>query len=83
MKIYAIAVYLFLYIPIGIIVLFSFNAGRHASDFNGFSVKWYGKVTVKPFRNGSADNQPDSCISLRAVLASVFGTMAALGAAPG
>ena len=31
MRIYALAVYLFLYIPIGIIVLFSFNAGRHAS----------------------------------------------------
>ena len=31
MRIYAVAVYLFLYIPIGIIVLFSFNAGRHAA----------------------------------------------------
>lgn len=38
MRLYAIAVYLFLYTPIGIIVLFSFNAGRHASDFRGFSV---------------------------------------------
>jgi ABC-type spermidine/putrescine transport system permease subunit II len=36
MRIYAIAVYLFLYIPIGIIALFSFNAGRHASQFRAF-----------------------------------------------
>ncbi len=31
MRFYSIAVYLFLYVPIGIIVLFSFNSGRHAS----------------------------------------------------
>ena len=49
MRLYAIAVYLFLYAPIGIIVLFSFNAGRHASDFSGFSVKWYGKALDNPF----------------------------------
>ncbi len=31
MRIYATCIYLFLYLPIGIIVLFSFNAGRHAA----------------------------------------------------
>jgi spermidine/putrescine transport system permease protein len=36
MRIYAIAVYLFLYIPIGVIALFSFNAGRHASSSRAF-----------------------------------------------
>ena len=49
MRLYATAVYLFLYIPIGVIVLFSFNAGRHASDFRGFSVEWYGKALGNPF----------------------------------
>ena len=44
LRAYSIAVYLFLYVPIGIIVLFSFNSGRHASDFRGFSVEWYGKA---------------------------------------
>ncbi|MBC7736726.1 MAG: ABC transporter permease, partial [Candidatus Saccharibacteria bacterium] len=37
MRLYAIAVYLFLYIPIAIIALFSFSAGRNASEFTGFS----------------------------------------------
>ena len=32
MRLYAVLVYLFLYTPIAIIALFSFNAGRHASD---------------------------------------------------
>lgn len=77
MRIYALSVYLFLYIPIGIIVLFSFNAGRHASDFHGFSIKWYGKVLDNPF---AMEALTTSLIvaAVTAILASVFGTMAAL-----
>ena len=37
MRLYALAVYLFLYVPIGIIVLFSFNAGKAASQLQGLS----------------------------------------------
>ena len=78
MRLYALAVYLFLYVPIGIIVLFSFNAGRHASSFQGFSVQWYGRLFSNPF---AIDALTTSLIvaSSSAVLASVFGTMAALG----
>ena len=77
MRLYAICIYLFLYIPIGIIVLFSFNAGRHASDFQGFSVKWYGKSLSNPF---VTDALTTSLIVAfcTAVLASTAGTMAAL-----
>ncbi|KKL59267.1 hypothetical protein LCGC14_2217080, partial [marine sediment metagenome] len=49
MRFYAVLVYLFLYVPIGIIVLFSFNAGRHASEFQGFSTKWFGIALSNPF----------------------------------
>ena len=77
MRLYAIAVYLFLYIPIGIIVLFSFNAGRHASDFRGFSVKWYGKLTSNPFAMEALTTSLTVAF-VTAVLASLFGTMAAL-----
>ena len=49
MRLYAAFVYLFLYIPIAVIAIFSFNAGRNASDFVGFSVKWYGKALSNPF----------------------------------
>ena len=77
MRFYALSVYLFLYIPIGIIVLFSFNAGRHASDFHGFSIKWYGKVLDNPF---AMEALTTSLIvaAVTAILASLFGTMAAL-----
>ncbi len=77
MRAYAIAVYLFLYIPIGIIVVFSFNAGRHASDFQGLSAKWYGKALANPF---VMDALTTSLLVafVSAVMASLFGTMAAL-----
>ncbi len=33
--------YLFMYAPIVILILFSFNASRYASSWEGFSLRWY------------------------------------------
>ncbi len=77
MRIYALAVYLFLYIPIGVIALFSFNAGRHASQFQGFSTQWYGKALSNPFVVDAF--QTSLIVALTsATLATLFGTMAAM-----
>lgn len=77
MKIYAIFVYLFLYIPIGVIALFSFNAGRHASQLQGFSTKWYGKALGNPFVMDALETSLMVAFA-SATFASVFGTMAAV-----
>jgi spermidine/putrescine transport system permease protein len=77
MRLYSIAVYLFLYVPIGIIVLFSFNAGRHASDFQGLSVKWYGKALSNPFVIEALTTSLIIALSA-ALLSSVRGTAGAL-----
>jgi len=77
MRLYSIAVYLFLYVPIGIIVLFSFNSGRHASDFEGFAVKWYGKALSNPFVMDAFTTSLIIAFSA-AILSSVMGTAAAL-----
>ena len=37
MRLYAVLIYVFLYAPIAFIVVFSFNAGRYAMDWQGFS----------------------------------------------
>lgn len=77
MRIYALAVYLFLYIPIGVIALFSFNAGKAASQFTGFSTQWYGKALGNRFVVEAF--QTSLTVALcSAVLATLFGTMAAL-----
>ncbi len=77
MRIYAIAVYLFLYVPIGIIVLFSFNSGRHASEIVGLSAKWYGKALSNPFVLESLTTSLIIAFTA-AVLSSIMGTTAAL-----
>lgn len=77
MRLYAFLVYLFLYIPIGVIVLFSFNAGRHASQLQGFSVKWYGKALNNPFVMDALETSLMVAL-ISATCASVFGAMAAV-----
>ena len=46
---YALVIYLFLYAPIGLIVLISFSSGRQASSFTGFSLQWYGTAFANRF----------------------------------
>ena len=77
MRIYAAAVYLFLYIPIGVIALFSFNAGRHASQFSGFSVQWYGRALNNPFVMDALKTSLTVAFA-SALLATLAGTLAAL-----
>jgi putrescine transport system permease protein len=39
-----LGVYLFLYVPIFTLVVFSFNDSRLASQWGGFTLKWYGEI---------------------------------------
>lgn len=77
MRLYALSVYLFLYIPIGVIALFSFNAGRNASQLQGFSTKWYGTALSNPFVMDALKTSLTVALTA-AFLATVFGTMAAV-----
>jgi spermidine/putrescine transport system permease protein len=77
MRLYAAAVFAFLYLPIAVIAIFSFNAGTHASQFTGFSVQWYGKALSNPFVMEALWTSLIVALS-SAIVASVFGTMAAL-----
>jgi len=77
-RIYAICVYVFLYTPIAIIALFSFSAGRSASQFEGFSVKWYGRALDNPFVMDALGNSLFVAF-VSATFASIFGTLAAIG----
>ncbi|MEM7777483.1 MAG: ABC transporter permease [Pseudomonadota bacterium] len=78
MRIYSLAVYIFLYAPIVIIALFSFNAGRHASSFEGFSVQWYGRALNNPFVMDALETSLIVAFTT-ATLASILGTLAAVG----
>ena len=38
---YLALVMLFLYLPIGVLILYSFNASKSRSVWSGFSLRWY------------------------------------------
>ena len=40
----AIGLFLFLYVPIFILIIFSFNDGRSIGQWSGFSLRWYGEL---------------------------------------
>lgn len=78
LRLHTAAVYAFLYLPIVVVVIFSFNANRLATIWTGFSTEWYGaalkdNVVMSALRNSFSVALPTAIIS------TAFGTMAALG----
>jgi len=42
--VYAAAIYLFLYLPLVVMIVFSFNTSRFSMEWKGFTLQWYGKL---------------------------------------
>lgn len=78
MQVYAALIYIFLYAPIGLIVFFSFNSGRYAMDWQGFSLHWYESVFSNELIVSALLTSLTIALSA-ATLSSVIGTLAALG----
>lgn len=76
-KIYTTLVMLFLYLPIFVLILFSFNEGK-TTVWKGFSLKWYEEL----FRDDNIINALGNSL-LIAVLASLFATVLGTAAAIG
>ncbi len=78
MRLYAGFIYVFLYAPIALIVFFSFNAGRYAMDWQGFSIEWYGRAFTNPLVVKALVTSL-TIASSTAVIATAVGTLCALG----
>lgn len=78
MRFYAAFVYAFLYLPITLIVFFSFNAGRYAMSWQGFSLQWYATAWNNPFVMDALQNSMITAGGT-AILSVIIGTAAALG----
>ena len=77
-KVYTSLVFLFLYAPIFVLVMFSFNDSKSRSVWSGFTLKWYAKL----FQNSdilSAFSNTLIIATISAVLATILGTVAAIG----
>lgn len=77
-KIYAFLILAFMYIPIIIIAVFSFNASNSTGVLTGFSFKWY----VELFKDKATLSACYNTVILAitsAITATLIGTLAALG----
>ena len=79
LRAHSLLIYLFLYIPIVIVVIFSFNAtDRRVTQWAGFSFKWYESVLNDTVVQSALFNS-FVVATCTAVLSTIFGSMAALG----
>lgn len=77
-NIYTVLIFIFLYMPIAVLILYSFNASNSTSEFTGFSLKWYGEL----FSDAATLNALKNTLILAIIsslAATVIGTMAAYG----
>ena len=77
MRLWLAAVMVFLYLPLVVLVVFSFNASKRTTVWRGFSLEWYGRLfendeLVRAFGNSLTIAALSTAISL------VLGTLAAL-----
>ena len=73
-------VYLFLYVPIAIVVLYSFNDSRFVLAWGGFSVRWYASAWTDPQVLGTLRTSL-AVAALNTLFATTLGTVAALAIA--
>ena len=77
-KIYIAVVFMLLYIPILVLMLFSFNKTSNTGAFDGFSLYWYKELFNSPETFTALKNTLILAVST-AVIATVIGTAAAVG----
>jgi spermidine/putrescine transport system permease protein len=74
---FAVAVFLFLYVPIFILVIYSFNANKVVGVWTGFSTRWYSEL----FRDAAIGNAFKVSIWVAfwsTLVSTIIGTLAAL-----
>ncbi|MCI8652271.1 MAG: ABC transporter permease [Angelakisella sp.] len=77
-RFYVALVMLFLYLPIGVLILYSFNASKSRSVWSGFSLRWYRDLFSNELILTSLYNT--IVVALCAsVIAAILGTAAAMG----
>lgn len=77
---FAVLVYAFLYLPIGIVVVYAFNGGRQTLVWDGFSTRWFGRALHDEVIRDALRNSLVVAAG-NAVVACVLGTMLALALA--
>ncbi len=77
-KVYLSLVLAFLYLPILVLIIFSFNVSKSRSVFTGFTLDWYQKLFHNELIMASLGNTLIVAV-IASVCATVLGTVAAIG----
>lgn len=75
---YAVLIYVFMYLPIAVLIIYSFNDSRYRGNWEGFTLRWYTEL----FRDRSIMDALKNTIMIAVISslgATVLGTMAAIG----
>ena len=77
-RFYLAAILIFLYVPILVLIVQSFNAGKSRAKWEGFSLRWYGEL-FSDARILNALYVTLSIAVLAMIVATILGTLAAIG----
>ena len=72
---YSVLIFLFLYAPIAVLIVYSFNANKSRGSWGGFSLKWYQSL----FENGAIMRSLYTTLSvalIASLVSMVMGTLA-------
>jgi len=75
---YLAAIFIFTYLPIFVLIVFSFNSGRSTGVWEGFSLRWYAAL-FQDERILSATATTLIIALSSAIISTVFGTVSAVG----
>ena len=75
--VYMAMIYGFLYLPIAVLVIYSFNNTRYSSNWQGFTLKWYAKLIYDRMLLESLGNSLLVAL-LSSLVATAIGTVAAV-----
>ncbi len=77
LSVYTAVIYLFLYLPMACLVLFSFNNSKNPAKFEGFTIKWYEELADSKLLELMGNSVLLAVCA--AFIATVIGTVAAVG----
>ena len=78
LKVLMILMLLFFYLPIGFMIVFSFNSGKSLTHFTGFSMQWYSKMLADSSMMESLYITIIVAI-IATVVSTIVGTISAIG----
>ncbi|MBQ6003717.1 MAG: ABC transporter permease [Clostridia bacterium] len=77
-RFYLAILLIFIYLPIFVLMIFSFNSGKSMVKWNGFTLSWYQKLFTNPLILNSIWVTVSIAV-ISSIVATVVGTLAAIG----